>query len=197
MFSSEVLFALYNTSRINLYRNYFASTLDPRKILSFAGTLDAGRIPQLYDSQNDLRYKMWSASAEGENDLIFNKYEDVARSDASTESYCYMIPLIRLSELYLIAAECETDTQQALNYLNTLRNHRNCPDLHPTTPDELIEAVTTEFRKETIGEGQMFFFYKRRAAESIPNGSSLTGNMTMLLKDYVVPIPDSELDNRL
>ena len=197
VFSSEVMFALYNTSRINVYRKYFASTLDPRKILSFAGTLDAGRIPELYDSQNDLRYKQWSSSIEGDNDLIFNKFEDVVLNDGSTDDYCYMMPLIRLSELYLIAAECETDSEQALAYLNTLRNKRNCPDLHPTTPEELFNSITSEFRKETIGEGQMFFFYKRNAMQNIPNGSSPSGDMNMLLKNYVVPIPDSELDNRL
>lgn len=197
MFSSEVMFALYNTNRISVYRKYFASTLETRNILSFAGTLDSGRIPELYDSQNDLRYKMWTASSEGDNDLIFNKYEDVVLKDGSTSHYCYMMPLIRLSELYLIAAECEMDFSQALIYLNTLRNKRNCPNVSPGTPEELMTAVTSEFRKEMIGEGQMFFFYKRHAMQSLPNGSASSGNMNMLLKNYVVPIPDSEIDNRL
>ena len=57
--------------------------------------------------------------------------------------------------------------------------------------------ISSEFRKEMIGEGQMFFFYKRQAMQSIPNGSATSGNMNMLLKNYVVPIPDSEIDNRL
>ena len=197
MFSSEVIFSLYNTNRISVYRKYFASTLETRNILSFAGTLDSGRIPELYDSQNDLRYKMWTASSEGDNDLIFNKYEDVVLKDGSTNHYCYMMPLIRLSELYLIAAECETDFSQALTYLNNLRNKRNCPNVSPRNPEELMTAVTSEFRKEMIGEGQMFFFYKRQAMQSIPNGSATSGNMNMLLKNYVVPIPDSEIDNRL
>lgn len=197
MFSSEVVFSLYNTNRISVYRKYFASTLETRNILSFAGTLDSGRIPELYDSQNDLRYKMWTASSEGDNDLIFNKYEDVVLKDGSTNHYCYMMPLIRLSELYLIAAECETDFSQALNYLNTLRNKRNCPNVSPKNPEELMTDISSEFRKEMIGEGQMFFFYKRQAMQSIPNGSATSGNMNMLLKNYVVPIPDSEIDNRL
>ena len=197
VFSSEVIFALYNTNRINVYRKYFASTLDTRNILSFAGTLDSGRIPELYDSQNDLRYKMWSASSEGDNDLIFNKYEDVVLKDGSTNHYCYMMPLIRLSELYLIAAECETDFSKALTYLNTLRNKRNCPNVTPRNSEELMNNITSEFRKEMIGEGQMFFFYKRHAMQSIPNGSSTSGNMNMIMKNYVVPVPDSEIDNRL
>ena len=189
VFSSEVIFALYNTNRINVYRKYFASTLDTRNILSFAGTLDSGRIPELYDSQNDLRYKMWSASSEGDNDLIFNKYEDVVLKDGSTNHYCYMMPLIRLSELYLIAAECETDFSKALTYLNTLRNKRNCPNVTPRNSEELMNNITSEFRKEMIGEGQMFFFYKRHAMQSIPNGSSTSGNINMIMKNYVVPCP--------
>lgn len=197
MFSSEVMFSLYNTSRINVYRKYFASTLEVRNILSFAGTLDSGRVPELYDSQNDLRYKMWAASSEGDNDLIFNKYDDVSVTDGSTSHYCYMMPLIRLSELYLIAAECETDFDQAVSYLNTIRNKRNCPNLEPLSTEELMDAITAEFRKEVIGEGQMFYFYKRRAVQNIPNGCSTTGNMNMLMKNYVVPIPESETDNRL
>lgn len=197
MFSSEVMFALYNTSRINVYRKYFTSTLEVRNILSFAGTLDSGRVPELYDSQNDLRYKMWSTSAEGDNDLIFNKFEDVVVNDGSTDHFCYMMPLIRLSELYLIAAECETDFDQAISYLNTIRNKRNCPDLNPVNTEELMDAITTEFRKEVIGEGQMFYFYKRNAMQNIPNGCSTSGNMNVLLKDYVVPIPESEIDNRM
>lgn len=197
MFSSEVIFALYNTNRINVYRKYFTSTLEVRNILSFAGTLDSGRIPELYDSQNDLRYKMWSASSEGDNDLIFNKFEDVAVKDGSTDRYCYMMPLIRLSELYLIAAECETDFDQALSYLNAIRNRRNCPNLDLVNTEELMNAITNEFRKEMIGEGQMFYFYKRNAVQNVPNGCATSGSMNMLLKNYVVPIPESEIDNRM
>ena len=36
--------------------------------------------------------------------------------------YRYMIPLVRVSELYLIAAECESDVPTALEkYFNPLR----------------------------------------------------------------------------
>ena len=197
MFSSEVMFSLYNTNRINVYRKYFASTLDPRNILSFYGTLDNGRVPDLYDSQNDFRYGMWAAPSEGDNDLIFTKYEDVSVKDGSTDHYCYMLPLIRLSELYLIAAECEDDFEQAVLYLNKIRNVRNCPNLEPIDEEELKECIISEFRKEMIGEGQMFFYYKRNAMETIPNGSSASGILSMPLKNYVVPIPESEIDNRM
>ena len=197
VFSSEVMFSLYNANRINMYRRYFAPTLEIRNILTFAGTLDSGRVPDLYDSQNDYRYQMWAIPSEGESNLVFNKYEDVSVKDGSTDHYCYMIPLIRLSELYLIAAECETDFDQAVQYLNTIRNKRNCPNVEPADETQLKNYITNEFRKEMIGEGQMFFYYKRNAMENIPNGSSTSGNTSMPLKNYVVPVPESEIDNRL
>ncbi len=197
MFSSEVMFSLYNTSRINVFRKYFASTLEIQNILSFAGTLDAGRIPELYDSQNDYRYQMWESAFEGDIDLIFNKFADVTVKDGSTNHYCYMMPLIRKSELYLIAAECETDFSKAVTYLNTLRYYRNCPDLAPTNETELMTAITSEFRKEVIGEGQMFYFYKRNAVSKVPNANKQTGTMNMPLRNYVVPVPESETDNRM
>ena len=197
MFSSEVMFSLYNINRINVYRRYFAPTLDLKNILTFAGTLDSGRVPDLYDSQNDFRYKMWAIPQDGESNLVFTKFEDVSVKDGSTNHYCYMMPLIRFSELYLIAAECETNLEQAVQYLNTLRNKRNCPNVEVLDASDLKSYITNEFRKEMIGEGQMFFYYKRNAMESIPNGSSTTGNTSMPLKNYVVPIPESEIDNRM
>ena len=197
MFSSEVIFSLYNSNRINVYQRLFAPTLTAKNILTFAGTLNAGRIPELYDTQNDVRYQMWSTYSGGENELIFNKFEDVSDNSGSTDRYCYMMPLIRLSELYLIAAQCEPDLNKATNYLNRIRNSRNCPDVSPSGAEELMTYITAEFRKEMIGEGQMFFFYKQNAMQNIPNGSALSGNMNISLDSYVVPVPESEMDKRM
>jgi len=197
MFSSEVIFSLYNSNRINVYNRLFAPALSVKNILTFAGTLNAGRVPELYDTQNDLRYKMWGTYTGGESELIFNKYADVSVNSGDTDSYCYMMPLIRLSELYLIAAECEPDLTQAAYYLNRVRNSRNCPDVLPSGTEGLMTYITAEFRKEMIGEGQMFFFYKRNAMQNIPNGSALSGNMNISLDSYVVPVPESETDKRM
>ena len=51
--------------------------------------------------------------------LYFLKYADAGREAEldGTETYLYMIPLIRLSEAYLIAAECAATPEEALEYL--------------------------------------------------------------------------------
>lgn len=72
-----------------------------------------------------------------------------------------VIPIIRLSEVYLTAAECAfktNDKAKAAKYLNALVKNRT------TTADALVDAsnvtlerILIERRKELIGEGQRYF----------------------------------------
>lgn len=69
-----------------------------------------------------------------------------------------MIPMLRLGEMYLIAAESESETlNDGLPYINTLRNKRGISNLGSLTTTEL----TYEYMRELYGEGQLFYFYKR------------------------------------
>ncbi|SEM26186.1 SusD family protein [bacterium A37T11] len=193
MFSSEVLFSLYTINRVTMYNTLFSAQQEQYARLSFnAGNSDNARVNELYDDDNDYRYRIWeNVNVEGASVLTNQKYKDY--TDAPGR---YMIPLIRLSELYLIAAECTDELTEGISYLNEVRTSRNCFSLSPTSLDELNTAITTEFRKETIGEGQMFFYYKRHAMQTIPNNAGLTGTKTMVLSNYVVPLPDSEISLR-
>jgi hypothetical protein len=58
----------------------------------------------------------------------------------------------------------------------------------------LTTEITKEYKKEFIGEGQLFFFYKRNNTTAIPNGAATSGNVTMGALQYVVPLPDSEIN---
>jgi hypothetical protein len=42
----------------------------------------------------------------------------------------------------------------------------------------------------------MFFYYKRNAMTTVPNHASVTGTKQMLLGNYVVPLPVSEISVR-
>jgi len=99
--------------------------------------------------------------------------------------------MIRKSELYYIAAEClaETDPEEAINYLNEVRLHRNLGALSSllTTP-EVEQEIKAEYRKELIGEGQLFYYYKRKNADQI-DGKYVTVNDDI----YVLPLPDKEI----
>lgn len=214
LFSSEVIFSLYNTKRMTNVRDpFFAPTLAAKTSrLTFFGTdmqSATSKMPSFYDDlNNDLRAKMWEVveptdeekkAAEeswwapaATNTLALKKYDDI-QSGNSTETYRYMIPLIRMSEVYFIAAECATSQAEGCELINTVRNHRLCSSMKDT--DDFNTVLTYEMAREVIGEGQLFYFYKRRAAEQLISGTAATP-YTMIKTNYVWPIPKAETDKR-
>lgn len=201
VFSSEVMFSLYDSYRgTEIWDKLFAPTVD--QIYTFSDKrLEMGKEYSFYASENDYRYAMWAKYTNTANAEIINylrKYEKVSGGNSS--KFNKMIPLIRLSEIYLLAAECSDDFETAKGYLDKVRNNRNCPS-STASETTLMDEITKECRREFLGEGQMFFFYKRKAMQKIPNGKwekdteSETLNMNM--GSYVVPLPDSELSMRL
>lgn len=213
LLSSEVIFSLYNSKRSDIYSANFAQTLRAlTSRLTFYGSDMSGdsKIALFYDDDNDIRRNMWTvveptqgelgdAGEEGEvagNTLALNKFAPAAKDVEfdGTETYRFMMPLIRLSEIYLIAAETTSDNSEALTLINTIRNKRECTDL-PEDCD-LGQAITFEMAREVIGEGQLFFFYKRRNAAQLISGTSAEP-YNMVSTNYVWPIPKEELNKRV
>ena len=192
MFSSEVLFACYNSLREkDIHNELFIPTLEPNYLFTFAGTLNSGRVEELYDDKNDYRYKIWGTYNNNGQEVLYHKKFESVNSSADN-----MVPLIRLSEVYLIAAECAPDMEKASFYFNRLRNARNCFSV-TLSESELTTTIAQEYRREMLGEGQMFFFYKREAMENIPNCDKSAGGQTIELAKYVVPLPGSETSERV
>ncbi|MFZ4860847.1 RagB/SusD family nutrient uptake outer membrane protein [Sphingobacterium sp. Mn56C] len=190
LFFTEVLFGVYTLNRVKMYDNLFSPTQSPFSRLSFnASNADRTRVEAWYEDKNDYRYRVWENSNVDNAFILTNqKYKDY--QDAPGQ---YMIPLIRMSEAYLIAAECAEPLAEATAYLNAVRTSRNIFSVFPADRDALKNAITNEYQKEFLGEGQMFFYYKRNASQTVPNNQALTGTKNMSLTNYVVPIPDSEL----
>jgi hypothetical protein len=96
------------------------------------------------------------------------------------------IPMFRLSELYHIAAESlyDTDPDGALSLLNTLRAKRGCTiPLSPIpTKSEFQDAIINDARREFVGEGKLFFLYKRLSKTILDetNGNQTLGNKFVL-----------------
>jgi len=219
IFSTEVMFALYNPVRVNQYDNMFNPKASFSSILTFPGSSmaegdEGSKIHHFYSDVDDLRRtEMWSletviengedGTAKEHNMLCFSKYKNINTS----ETRRYMIPLLRLSEIYLIAAECTDNLEEAVGYINAIRNHRNCVDFPLTgSKDEVQKYIDAEFAREMIGEGQIYFYYKRLAKASVLSGSTADyeedwyGNRTlyanMLLQEYVWPLPEIEKNIR-
>lgn len=227
IFSSEVMFATYNQSRKSLYDGMFSSKGEVNSMLVFKGSsMEDGnlfsKITYFYDDLGDVRrnnhwfvetIKVQSDNA-GDDDkkqdiLCFGKYVDANKTPVR-----YMIPLIRLSEIYLIAAECAKTTDEALGYVNAVRTARNCVklELKDGQGDETVQDyIYREFMREEIGEGQMYFFYKRKGMKQMMSGTEFgeegsywnpddkpfEGKYEMDVNKYVWPLPEVEANKRL
>jgi starch-binding outer membrane protein, SusD/RagB family len=102
------------------------------------------------------------------------------------------LPLMRVSEMYYIAAEClkETAPGDAIGYLNTARQRRNLSPLSGTLTPALIQTeIFKEYQKEFLQEGQLFFYYKRLNLSRI-EFTQVPGSAAV----YVLPIPDDEIE---
>lgn len=193
MFSSEVIFSIYTINRKSMYDNLFAAEqLKDLRLAVNAGNADKARVDAMYEDKNDYRYRIWENINVGNVAILTNqKYKDIVDAPGR-----YMIPMIRLSEMYLIAAESSGTLAEGTVLLNKLRTNRNVFSVSPTSTDELKAAIKSEYRKELLGEGQLFYYFKRNAFESVPNNAALVGEKTMVLNNYVVPLPDSETSLR-
>lgn len=180
-FSDEHIFSLRN-SEIDTYAEKLF-----QDIVSSNGAITQTALPfsnasTLYQGNNDdVRYSKW-----------FNQGNFVKFIPDSTNVYPQKMPVIKLSEMYLLITECSynTDPDKALEYLNTLRDHRIRGNVHWTylTKDYIYE----EMRREYVGEGQMWYVYKRNNL-TIPGG--LTGTIEPTEDMFIFPLPDAEIED--
>ncbi len=194
IFSTEVLFGTFNNKLYELQNSLFSSSIAELRILS---TGPGNYIETVYEgNQGDYRFVYsWPFPSGGAVTFrTFIKYQDMS---TTTLTRRFTIPLIKLSEVYYIAAECETDQAQALGYLNTVRQHRNIL-VDVSNYNNFKTELTKEYLKEFYGEGQLWYYYKRNAITSIASPNTVTGagNLNIALSAYVFPIPDSELSSR-
>ena len=111
--------------------------------------------------------------------------------------------MIRMSEIYLMAAECTDDLTESIGYINEIRNNRNCVDLNlqpGDTKESIQQYITNEFIREVIGEGQLYFYYKRLGMEEILSGTEFSEDRwleSINLQNYVWPLPKTETDQRV
>jgi hypothetical protein len=99
--------------------------------------------------------------------------------------------LIRLPEMYYIAAEC-SDPATAIGYLNTVREQRGLSDLSAGSDEAAVQTeILKEYQKEFYAEGQMFYYYKRLNLSQI-RFSGIPGSDNI----YILPLPDEELQYR-
>ncbi len=191
IFSSEVLFALTNTNRGTIHKNFF----DPSRLPNYVFRMDDSMMSNLVYGgaattggyQDDYRYRAcWMATG---SNRYFYKYSDMVANGSIQNT---MIPMVRLGEMFLIAAESQSgDLKAGVQYVNALRRNRGVANLTTLTPD----LLKYEYIRELYGEGQLFFLYKRLNSDIITSATSSKNPKASDLI-FVVPLPDTETENR-
>lgn len=177
-YSRERIFSVFIAPEYMQPKN--AESFDPASALPIAILkVSLARTAEIYETDQsggtDWRYLNWVSRTDDNYIIKFNQLSG--------------IPVCKIAELYLIAAEChlDSDPPMALYYLNRIRSNRGLPDL-PETADLALE-IQKEYAKEFLGEGQLFYFFKRKGYGYIPHWGSAVGD-----GEYVFPIPDKELE---
>lgn len=78
----------------------------------------------------------------------------------SKYNYSERVPVLKVSEMYLVAAETAATMDVAAGWLNELLYHRGLP-AEELAVDGLGERLLEEYAREFLAEGQLFYAYKR------------------------------------
>lgn len=121
-------------------------------------------VDMLSADANDVRNDMFLPATADKEVAVFgtNKvYLNKLRGQGGNLRNVTIIPIIRLSEVYLTAAECAfrtNDKAKAVEYLNDLvKNRTTSASALATESDITLDRILIERRKELIGEGQRYF----------------------------------------
>ena len=152
-------------------------------------------IPGSTASHNRYLYQ-WNRNAQdtfAKQHAVTKKYwydENNASSYYLTTKY-QVIPMLRMSEVYLIAMETAKDLSTAQALYDAYMRDCQFTLYEPfTSLEEVKKEIVNEYRRELFAEGQMFFCYKRIAERNM-----MWNNKTMEEADYILPLPSSEILN--
>jgi hypothetical protein len=179
----------------------YADAIATKAFVDFAETAYAG----------DVRLGiMKEATATGDGKFIgrkayVNKYPG---REGEQDFRVNNVPLFRLSEMYLIAAEAAAKTgnqSAAAKYLNAIVARGNPSAAAVTAADATVERILSERRMEFIGEGHRFFDLIRNDKRIIRYTSEadrgwhvpLSPESQQFDRNYfraILPIPQSEID---
>lgn len=111
-----------------------------------------------------------------------------------------LIPMIRMSEIYYIAAESIYDSapEEAKEYIARIKSGRGISSsIYNETLDgiasksDFINLIVNDARREFLGEGQIFYMYKRLMM-TMPSSDPYDDPVRITEDTAVLPLPDSE-----
>jgi len=142
-------------------------------------------------SATDVRRTLYSIGTRGGLSSVFvNKYPNPTGDRSDTK-------VLRLSEMYLIAAEASLPANEAdaLLYVNAITSRRNATPI-ASTGTQLFEDIINERRKELAFEGDRFHDLNRLKRDIARSTNWPAAQRSITYDNFrrVLPIPQSELD---
>ncbi len=129
--------------------------------------------------------------------VLIKKYQDPVSASGATIN----IPIFRIADVYLIAAEAEArlngPTPLAYEYIKKVRDRASLPDLAGLTQQAFIDAVLQERAWEFFGEGDRWYDLTRTGTflSVIPNAvNDIYPVRVPLARNKYFPIPQEELN---
>lgn len=183
--SSEIVFSISMTATDYLGTNSLAHILSPE---GYGAIVPSEDLTSIYSSW-DMRLEFFQKRAE----TFCNKY-----SGTNNILGLDNIPIIRISEMYLIQAECFAQkalktpgfTSFAQESLLTIAQRSDSTIFAiNSTGTDLLEDIYTEYRKEFAFEGTRFFQLKRIESSIVRTDCSETCDLTYPDKKFAFPLP--------
>lgn len=182
-FASEHIFALNIRALSDYYSNHFTS----EEVNGQGLYLTADKRTALFEG----------SSVDPRNQYLFEDYE-IGETYFPSKFYQnsnvlnilkQQMPMIRISEMYYIAAESAPTVAEGVDYLNQIREARKLEALTDiTTQEDLNSQIQNEVQKEFLGEGQLWFYYKRHNLQELPFAPFFTDT-----NKYVFDLPEEEI----
>lgn len=197
MFTSEVVFAITAANREeNIHDSYFNEKIISENILGIGDGVYAELFPS--STLPDYRKMSWEKINSKMITRGFMKFEEFDSDNVDIIESSTIIPLIRKSEVLLIMIECASSESEKQRLIDLLAQKRGAAAGAIGNQPNVEEYLQNEYRKEFFGEGQYFYFLKRKGVERIYRWQSKDAKIPVEMdkSKYVLPLPDSEIEYR-
>lgn len=142
-------------------------------------------------SATDARKSLYATGVRGGLASVFvNKYSSFTGDHSDTK-------VIRMAEMYLIAAEASYPANEAdaIKYVNEVTSRRGATAI-ASTGAALLEDIITERRKELAFEGERYHDLQRLKRDVVRGTNYPASARTIAFSNFrrIMPIPQGELD---
>jgi phosphatidylserine decarboxylase len=157
---------------------------------NYGDMLCSSELYDLYET-SDIRKSLYATGTRGGLASVFvNKYTSFTGDHSDTK-------VVRMSEMYLIAAEASypSNTADALKYVNEVTSRRGATAI-ASSGSALLEDIITERRKELAFEGERYLDMQRLQRNIVRSKNYPASALSIDFTNYrrIMPIPQGELD---